>query len=927
MDISQQILSDITVYMKYAKYIPEFKRREDWREIVYRNMMMHIEKFRHIPGFEDQIRSAYALVYDKKILPSMRSLQFAGKPIDVNPTRMYNCFSAGTEFITEFGLKSFNDFKDGDSVKVLTHFGNYKPAVIKSYGKQVLQSIEFHRGRSKKIVSATKNHRWILQDGSETTELKVGDIIYKTPKVNNFDYDTASPMEKLYWCYGYVFGDGTKVKNDNKYMHSMVRLCGKDATKYLYRFEEIGFSSSTNNSLDGDIFVYTGKYLKTVPSVEKDGLNMIKAFMEGYLSADGERNRDWYENNDLCKYKSIQSSEDDHIEFLERYLEVCGYYITSKVDLTGQVTNYGTRPKTYKYGITSFIGSRSNTSWSVNSITELDEDEVWCLEVEDDHSFVLSGGIVTGNCSYLPIDDWRAFSEVMFLLLGGTGVGYSVQFHHIENLPEIRKPIKNKRFLIADSIEGWADAVRALIKAYLVGGPKPIFDFRDIRAKGARLITSGGKAPGHEPLKECLFQIEKILDRKQDGEKLTSLEAHLILCNEADAVLAGGIRRAAMISLFSFDDDDMLTCKFGNWYETNPELARANNSAVIVRNRIEKNEFINLWEKIEASHSGEPGFFFTNDIEWGLNPCAEISLRAFQFCNLVTMNANAIKSQEDLNYYASAAAFIATLQASYTDFHYLRDIWKKTTEKEALIGVSITGIASGNLNNLDIKQASKIVMEVNERVAKLIGINKAARNTAIKPEGTSSLVVGSSSGAHDWFDEYYIRSIRVGKNEPIYPYLFNNYPMLIEDDYFKPKIQAIIKVPQKAPEGASIRKNVTAIQMLERVKYYHAHWIKPGHRKGANTNNVSATVTIKDNEWEEVGNWLWDNKNSYTALSFLPYDDHSYIQAPFESTTKENYLEMFKHLKALDLSNIIEEDDGTDLKGELACAGGACEIS
>lgn len=314
MDVSRKILSDVAVYMKYAKFVPEFNRRETWDEIVYRNMSMHIEKFKNVEGMEDEIRNAYKFVYDKKILPSMRSLQFAGKPIDVNPTRLY-------------------------------------------------------------------------------------------------------------------------------------------------------------------------------------------------------------------------------------------------------------------------------------------------------------------NCAFLPIDDWRAFSEVIFLLLGGTGVGYSVQFHHIEKLPEIRKPIKHKRYLISDSIEGWADAVRALIKAYLVGGPKPIFDFRDIRPKGARLITSGGKAPGPEPLKECLFQIEKILDRKGDGDKLTPLEAHLILCHEADAVLAGGIRRAAMISLFSFDDDDMLTCKFGNWWETNPELARSNNSAVIVRNRIEKSEFINLWEKIKASRSGEPGFFFTNDIEWGLNPC------------------------------------------------------------------------------------------------------------------------------------------------------------------------------------------------------------------------------------------------------------------------------------------------------------------
>ena len=530
------------------------------------------------------------------------------------------------------------------------------------------------------------------------------------------------------------------------------------------------------------------------------------------------------------------------------------------------------------------------------------------------------------NCSFLPIDDWRAFSEVIFLLLGGTGVGYSVQFHHIDKLPEIRKPIKTKRYLIGDSIEGWADAIRVLTKSYFTGSPKPIFDFRDIRPKGSLLITSGGKAPGAEPLKECLFQIEKILDRKENGQKLTPFEAHLILCHEADAVLAGGIRRAAMISLFSFDDDEMLTCKFGNWWETYPELARSNNTTVIDRNRIEKSEFFELWEKIKASRSGEPGFFFTNDTEYGFNPCVEASLRAFTFCNLVTLNGMSIKDQDAFNKYCKAASFIATLQASYTDFHYLRDIWKKSTEKDALIGVSITGISSFDFTKLDVKLAAKIVTDENERVAKIIGINKASRTTLIKPEGTTSLVLGTSSGIHPWHSKYYLRRIRVGKNEAIYTYLSQNHPELLEDDFFKPNIQSIITVPQMAPEGAVLRKDESAISLLNKVKYFHTNWIKPGHRKGANTNNVSATITIKDNEWDETGEWLWNNKNSYTALSFLPYDDHTYVQAPFEDITKEKYDELISHLRNVDLSKIVEYDDQTLLQTELACAGGACEI-
>ena len=374
------------------------------------------------------------------------------------------------------------------------------------------------------------------------------------------------------------------------------------------------------------------------------------------------------------------------------------------------------------------------------------------------------------------MDSYEAFSELMFLLLSGTGVGYSVQGHHVEKLPEIRKPTKTRRYLVGDSIEGWSDAIKVLMKAYMTGRSLPKFDFGDVRPKGARLITSGGKAPGPEPLHDCLHNIRKVMERKDDGDKLTSLEVHEINCYIADAVLSGGIRRSAMISLFNLDDDEMLTCKFGDWWETKPHLARANNSAVILRHRVEKETFMNLWAKVEASKSGEPGFFFTNDKDYGLNPCAEISLRPFQFCNLTTINASDIHSQEEYNARAKAAAFIGTLQASYTDFHYLRDIWKRTTEKEALIGVSMTGIASGNVMELDMAEAANVVRTENERAAELFGIKRAARTTTIKPEGTSSLVLGSSSGIHAWHNNYYIRRLRVGKNEAIYDYLYTNHP-------------------------------------------------------------------------------------------------------------------------------------------------------
>jgi ribonucleoside-triphosphate reductase len=529
------------------------------------------------------------------------------------------------------------------------------------------------------------------------------------------------------------------------------------------------------------------------------------------------------------------------------------------------------------------------------------------------------------NCSFLPMNHFLCFSEVMFLLLSGAGVGYSVQRHHVDQLPEVFKPRKSRRYLIGDSIEGWADAVKAMLRAYLDGKALPLFDFSDIRPKGAMLVTSGGKAPGPEPLKDCLHNIQKVLDRKEDGTKLTSIEVHDINCYIADAVLSGGIRRSAMIALFDLDDDDMLTSKFGAWYEDNPQRGRANNSAVVIRHKIDKATFLELWKKIELSNSGEPGFFFSSDKEYGLNPCAEISLKPFQFCNLTTINAATVEDQADLNARAKAAALIGTLQASYTNFHYLRDIWKKTTEKEALIGVSMTGIASGTVMSLDLEEAAKVVTSENERVAGLLGVNKAFRCTTVKPEGTTSLVVGSSSGIHAWHNQYYWRRMRLGKNEAIYQYLAENHPELLQDDYFKPHLQSVVSVPQKAPDGA-ITRHESALELLERVSKVWKTWVKPGHRKGSNVNNVSTTVSIRQNEWDEVGEWMWKHRAEFTALSVLPHDGGSYIQAPFEDCTEAEYTKAMKSLHEVDLTQVLEVKDETALQENLACAAGACEI-
>ena len=594
------------------------------------------------------------------------------------------------------------------------------------------------------------------------------------------------------------------------------------------------------------------------------------------------------------------------------------------------------------------------------------------------------------NCCYLPIDSIHSFSETMVLLLGGTGGGYSVQKQHVAQLPAVTKPGKARNYLIEDSIMGWADAIKVLMKAYLEGGFMPKFDFRAIRKKGARLVTAGGKAPGPEPLKICLAHVEAVLNRIEPGNQLTPLQCHDILCHIANSVLAGGIRRSAMIALFSHDDEEMITCKSSNvsskilskehpkytskngleeditkynlvieqsgivykdvtihidlnsnkfwdleqyehngtlgWWVCNEQRGRANNSAVLLRGEVVAQEFFDLWKRIEASGSGEPGIYWTNNLDWGTNPCCEIALRPYQFCNLCEVNVSDIVSQEDLNDRVTAAAFFGSLQAGFTDFHYLRPIWSKTTQKDALLGIGMTGIGSGEILKYNLAAAARVAKMTNAIISEQIGTNEAARVTCIKPSGTTSLVLGTASGIHAWHNDYYLRTMRFGKNEDVASYLMVNHPELVEDDVLRPHDTVCVRIPVKAPEG-SIFRTESPLETLERVKKFSIEWIKEGHLIGDNTHNVSATISLKPEEWPVAGEWMWNNREHYNGLSVLPYFGHTYKQAPFEDITEEEYNTRLNALHALDLTKVTELDDTVEFGQVAACAGGACEIS
>lgn len=549
------------------------------------------------------------------------------------------------------------------------------------------------------------------------------------------------------------------------------------------------------------------------------------------------------------------------------------------------------------------------------------------------------------NCGYAAIKYTRAFADLMFLLLGGTGVGFSVRTRDISQLPVIKSPKKERKFLIGDSIEGWADAVNALMKAYFEGKALPRFDFSDIRPKGHRLVTSGGKAPGPGPLRVCLSKIQALLEGKHTGSSLSSVDVADICCYIADAVRAGGIRRAALIALFDIDDSAMLAYKKGDWYVSHPERARVNVSAVGYRKdiywpkygvwepeasvgilfpEVAKQSLLKLWDTCEASGSGEPGVTLSNSPEYGTNPCAEIALKHKQFCNLTEINFTTVESQEDLEHRAKIAAFLGTLQAGFTDFHYLDDGWRVNCEEEALLGVSMTGIADNDYKKFDFTSAGRKAKETNEKIANLIGINPAARITCLKPAGTTSLVFGSASGVHARHSECYIRRFRFKKNEEIAKYLSSKVPDLVVQDLSDPD-GVILELPQKAPEG-SILRSESAIDLLERVKYFYDNWVLPGHVKGANTHNVSCTVSVGPDEWEAVKKWMIENKDHYTGIALLPRSDHTYQQAPFEDCTKEYYEWMMTKVHDIDLSEIVENDDETELTEQVACSGGSCEL-
>lgn len=908
---SRPIVGNYVFLSKYSQ--TSGGQKETWDQAVNRVMDMHMKQYRNVvstqdmPEFLDMFRKAYTLYHDQRILGAQRALQYGGELMLEKHARFYNCLSGETSFITNQGVFKLNDFKDGDEVTVLTHKGRWRKAIVRNYGKDWLNKIVFYKGSNRSVVYATSDHRWLNKEGKFVNKLKVGDKLFKTPNVFSFSFETASFEEKLYWCYGFVYGDGVVSNN-----HSHVRLCDQKR-RFKERFEECGFKTSTNLSLDGDFFAYTGTYLKTLPLLEKDGVNLVRAFVSGYLSADGHLDRNKYENfHEEVMYHGIQTSSVESSNFIEKVFPCTGAFILNISDKCGEITNYKTREFCKDYTLSMKTGKTSK----MFKVSEIEEksiyDDVWCLEVEEDKSFILSNGIVTGNCSSTYVDRVRVFEEIMYLLLCGAGTGYSVQHIHTDRLPVPKgfdRSQPNELFTIPDSIEGWAEAVGKLMTAYYDGLPDIDFDYSKIRPKGA-FIRGGFSAPGPEPLKEAIEKIHSIVE-KIKGRKLRPFELHYIICVLANSVVTGGVRRSAMISIFDADDVEMASCKTGAWITTMPELCRSNNSAAILPDT-SKEIFDKIYEFTKKY--GEPGFVFVDSQDFVYNPCGEVGLfpqikdeegnihSGWGFCNLAEINGGKIHTPEELYEAAEAAAVICTLQAGYTRFKVLERWSQKIAERDALIGVGITGLCENPEVLFDPevqRKAARIVVETNKKIAKMINISPAARCTVIKPSGNSSQLLGTLSGITPGHSRHYIRHIQASDTEQAIQEWERVNPECVETSVWAPDREKVIAFPVTLPEGALLKQNLSAIDFLKLVLLTKGNWIEfgtnfdhPSTKENPTLRmNVSSTCTVRPDEWEDVREYLWEHRDKFGGISLLSsFGDLDYPQAPYTEVLDENQL-------------------------------------
>ena len=558
------------------------------------------------------------------------------------------------------------------------------------------------------------------------------------------------------------------------------------------------------------------------------------------------------------------------------------------------------------------------------------------------------------NCTFGICDRIEFFREGLYLLLCGTGVGFSVEFEHVDKLPELASSVDEStviHFTVPDTIEGWADAMHELVVSYMEGYLVE-FNYSKIRSRGSVLKTSGGRAPGHVPLRRALERCRHIMDGAL-GRKLKPIECYDLMMHAADAVIAGGVRRSATICLFSPDDGEMMNAKRGNWFTENPQRGRSNNSVKLIRNETSKAQFLRIFTK--QKEWGEPGFYFANDLSHGCNPCCEIGLNphlevkdadgnvtiesGWQFCNLTEINGAKLHTEEDFRTAVRAATIIGTLQAGYTTFPYLGETTEKLCRREALLGVSITGMMDSPAVTLDPIMQQKMAnytIEVNREISLKIGTEPGARLTCVKPAGSTSLLLGTASGIHPRHARRYFRRVQANKTDPVYKFFNTQNPHMCNESVWSAnKTDDVITFCVEAPEEAILRSEMSAIDLLKHVHSTQQNWVIPGTARPETNpglyHNVSNTLTVRDGEWDDVAEYIWENRSDFTGISMLAASgDKAYAQAPHEEVISAQdetlWNELISKFQSVDYTQMHEQDDATNLQGEIACAGGACEL-
>jgi len=590
-----------------------------------------------------------------------------------------------------------------------------------------------------------------------------------------------------------------------------------------------------------------------------------------------------------------------------------------------------------------YMSKHLNTKYSYNITKALKEkitDQIMSLGVMPSMRALMTSGPALDrchvggyNCSYIPVDSPRSFDECMYILMCGTGVGFSVERENIDKLPIVNEHFEDSTTIItvADSRPGWAKALRELI-AMLYVGQVPKWDVSQVRPAGARLKTFGGRASGPAPLVELFhFCIQKFKAAK--GRRLFPIECHDIMCKIGEVVVVGGVRRSALISLSNLGDDQMRHAKSGQWWENEGQRALANNS-VAFKGKPEMGTFMREWTSLYESKSGERGIFNRQaakvkasengrrdiDHEFGCNPCSEIILRPYQFCNLTEVVARETDDLQSLKDKVRMATILGTFQSTLTDFKYLRKVWKDNTEEERLLGVSLTGILDTDIWTEEVLQILRdVAVETNKKIAKDLGIPQSTAITCVKPSGTVSQLVDSASGIHARHSDYYIRTVRGDNKDPLTQFMKdNNIPS--EPCVMKPDSTTVFSFPMKSPTGAVTRTQMSAIEQLEYWLMFQRHWCE---------HKPSVTVSVKEDEWMDVGAWVYKNFDEVSGISFLPFSDHTYAQAPYQDIEREEYLELQQIMpKSIDWSKLAEyeKEDTTSGGRELACTADACEM-